>query len=143
MLFKVVPVGYFEALECRRILVSSFWCRSGTPRRFKKAQERPLLGPKTPKTRQDTPKIPQDCPRSPKLPFWNRLGPFWCRFKMFWNLVGASFVEVVVLFWGGGISRAAAVFYNTAAAWTELEMLPKAVQFSFLFDFAHDLFFQN
>ena len=51
---------------------------------------------------------------------------------MIWNRVVATFVDVLFCL-AGGISRASAVFYNTAAAWIELEMLPKAVHFCFLF----------
>jgi hypothetical protein len=73
-----------------------------------------------------------------------------CRFGTVWDRVGAvlgCFGTVLGLLllmcWGGAISRAAAVFYYTAAAWTELEMLPKGVQLCFLFAFVHDLLFQH
>ncbi len=43
-------------------------------------------------------------------------------------MLGLFVVDVLV---GAAISRPAAVFYNTATVWTELEMLPKRVQLCF------------
>jgi hypothetical protein len=56
---------------------------------------------------------------------------------MIWNRVVATFVDVLFCL-AGGISRASAVFYNTAAAWIELEMLPNCVcvfTIYFVYDF--------
>ncbi len=131
MLFKIVLVGHFGALECRRIHFTSTWRPSGNPRggpkQLQDGSRRPKsapLGPKDPKyPPRHTPKSPQDGPRSPRLPCWDRFGAV---LGCFGTVLGL----LMLMFWGP-ISRAAAVFYTTAAAWTELEMLPKGVQLCF------------